>query len=130
MTGPRRPAGVPSAALLLAIMLGGSVGLWVGVPLAWLWIGGRVQIATGSLGTAVAVMMVGVIATILLTARLLAWLSEKHAHARERQGLEELGRVPLEGVMVVSAMIALAAFVVWFFVFSGAEPFPSISPSK
>ena len=127
MTGPRRSGRVASAALLFAIMLAGSVGLWVGVPLAWLWIGGRVQVATGSLGTAVLVMMAGVLVSILLAARLLGWLSEKHAHARERQGLEELGNVPLEGVMVVSAMIALVAFLLWFFVFSGAEPFPSIS---
>jgi hypothetical protein len=124
MSGPRRSGRVTSAALLLAIMLAGSLGLWVGVPLAWLWIGGLVQVATGSLGAAVAVMMLGVIVSIVLAARGLGWLSEKHAHARERQGLEELGRVPLEGVMVVSATIALVAFVVWFFVFAGAEPFP------
>ena len=128
MSGSRRPSGVTSVALLLAIMLAGSIGLWVGVPLAWLWIGGRVQAATGSLGTAVVVMMAGVLVSILLAARGLGWLSEKHAQARARRGLEELGRVPLEGVMVVSAMIALVAFVVWFFVFAGAEPLPSIGP--
>jgi hypothetical protein len=115
---------VTSVALLLAIMLAGSVGLWVGVPVAWLWIGGQVQVATDSLGTAVAVMMAGVLVSVLLAARALGWLSEKHAQARERRGLEELGRVPLEGVMVVSATIALVAFIVWFFVFAGAEPFP------
>ncbi len=124
MKGSRRPAGVTSVALLLAIMLAGSVGLWVGVPVAWLWIGGQVQVATDSLGTAVAVMMAGVLVSVLLAARVLGWLSEKHAQARERRGLEELGRVPLEGVMVVSATIALVAFIVWFFVFAGAEPFP------
>lgn len=124
MSGSRRPAGVRSAALLLAIMFAGSVGLWVGVPVAWLWMGGRVQVATGSLGTAVAVTMAGVVLSILLAVRMLGWLSEKHAQARERRGLEELGAVPLEGVMVVSATIALVVFIVWFFVFAGAEPFP------
>jgi hypothetical protein len=128
MTGPRRSGRLASAALLLAIMFAGSLGLWVGVPLAWLWIGGRLQAATGSLGTAVVVMMTGAVLSILLAARFLGWLSEKHAHARERQGLEELGRVPLEGVMVVSAGIALVAFLVWFFVFSGTEPIPITLP--
>ena len=123
MSGPR-PAGVRSAALLLAIMFAGSVGLWVGVPVAWLWIGGRVQVATGSLGTAVAVMMAGALLNILLAVRALGWLSEQHARARARRGREELGAVPLEGVMVVSATIALVAFIVWFFVLAGAEPFP------
>lgn len=128
MSGSRRPGGVTSAALLLAIMLAGSIGLWVGVPLGWLWIGGQVQAATDSLGTAVTVMMAGVLVSVLLAARVLGWLSEKHAHARARRGLEELGRVPLEGVMVVSATVALVAFIVWFFVFAGAEPFPLSLP--
>ena len=128
MSEPRRTGGVTSAALLLAIMFAGSVGLWVGVPVAWLVVGGRVQAATGSIGAALAVMAVGLIVTIPLALRLLGWLSEKHAHARARRGLDDLGNVPLEGVMVVSALVALVAFVVWFFVFSGAEPLPLSLP--
>lgn len=128
MTEPRRSGGLASAALLLAIMFAGSVGLWVGVPVGWFWIGGRVQAAGASLGTALAVIAVGLLVTILLAVRVLDWLSERHAHARARQGLDDLGNVPLEGVMVVSALIALAAFVVWFFVFSGAEPLPLSLP--
>ena len=128
MSERRRTGGVTSVALLLAIMFAGSVGLWVGVPVAWLVIGGRVQVATGSIGAALAVMAVGLIVTILLAVRVLGWLSEKHAHARARRGLDDLGNVPLEGVMVVSALIALVTFVVWFFVFSGAQPLPLSLP--
>ena len=31
------------AALLIAIMVIGSIVLWVGTPLMWLWIGGQIQ---------------------------------------------------------------------------------------
>jgi len=44
--------------------------------------------------------------------------------ARAARGLDDLGRAPLEGVMVVSAFVALALFGVWFFFLSGAEPVP------
>ena len=40
-------------------MLGGGIVLWVGVPVGWLYIGSQVQASTGSLGTAMGVMMSG-----------------------------------------------------------------------
>ena len=44
--------------------------------------------------------------------------------AREARGLDDLGVAPLEGVLVVSAAIAIVAFAAWFFLLSGAEPLP------
>jgi hypothetical protein len=117
----RRPA---STALFLALMFLGSLGLWVGVPLLWLFVAGRIQGATGSLGAAVGLAMLGVLVSIVAMVPLLRWLGERHAHARLARGLEDLGNAPLEGVIVVSAVVALAAFVVWFFFLSGAEPLP------
>lgn len=111
------------AALLLTLVLA-SVGLWVGVPLAWLYIGSQVQAATGSLGAALGAMAVGVLATIVAIVWLLGWLSRKRADLREARGLESRADVALEGVMAVSAVVALAGFVVWFFLFSGSSPVP------
>jgi hypothetical protein len=123
--GIRGPARVGSSvALLLALMFVGSLGLWVGAPLLWLWIGGKVQGATGSVGAAVGVIMLGFVASVVLAVPALGWLARRHAHAREARGLEDFGRAPLEGVLVVSATIALLAFSVWFFFFAGAEPVP------
>ena len=45
---------VEGAVLLLGIMVVGSLALWVGVPLGWLW-DGRVQGLTGSLGAGLGV---------------------------------------------------------------------------
>lgn len=118
-----------SAALLLLLMFVGSLGLWAGTPLLWLWIGGRVQGATGSVGAAVGVAFAGFLASVMLFVPLLGWLSRLYAEARAARGLEDLGRAPLEGVMVVSAAIALVLFAIWFFFLSGAEPVPLGLPS-
>jgi hypothetical protein len=105
-------------------MFAASLGLWVGVPLAWLVVAGRVQGATGSLGAAVGVALVGILVSVLAAVRGLSWLAHKHAAARAARGLEDYGWAPLEGVLVVSTVLALAGFGIWFFFLSGAEPLP------
>ena len=110
--------------LVVLIMFIGSLGLWVGTPLAWLWIGSQVEGATDSLSTALGAMAVGVVATVMLLAALLAKLSNTYRAHRQSRGLDDPGHVVLEGVLVVSAGITLVVFVVWFFFFSGAAPIP------
>ncbi len=114
-----------SGALLLLIMLGGGLVLWVGVPVGWLWVGSRIQASTGSIGTAMAVMMLGVILSIAVIVVVLIWLNRKHQELREARGLEDHGQTALEGVMTVSAGIALVGFGAWFFLFSGSSPLPT-----
>jgi hypothetical protein len=113
-----------STAFLMMLMFAGSLGLWVGAPVLWLWIGGRVQGGTGSVGAAIAVILVGFVATVFLAVPVLGWLSRRHAEARAARGLDDLGRAALEGVMVVSATIAAVVFAIWFFFLAGAEPIP------
>jgi hypothetical protein len=113
-----------SAVLLLVMMFVGSLVLWVGVPLAWLYIGSQVQAATDSIGTALGVMMLGVLVSIALLVPFLAWLNRKHIEMREARGLESHGQTALEAVLVVSAGFALVGFGGWFFLFSGSSPIP------
>jgi hypothetical protein len=101
-----------------------AIVLWAGVPFGWLWVGSQVQASTDSLGLALLVMAVGVLASIAVLMRLLGWLNLQHIHARERRGLEPYGNVALEGVMVISAGVALVSFCIWFFLFSGSSPIP------
>jgi small-conductance mechanosensitive channel len=110
--------------LLVTLMFLGSLGLWVAMPVFWLWVGGRVQGSTQSLGAAVAVVLVGVIFSIWVAIPLLSWLNRKSVEAREARGLPERGRTPLESVMIVSATLALLAFGAWFLLLAGAEPVP------
>lgn len=113
-----------SGLLLVAIMLGGGVVLWVGVPVGWLYVGSHVQAATGSLGTALAVMFAGSVLSILVLVWLLGRLNALHQELRERRGLEDHGNTALEAVLTVSAGIALVGFGGWFFLFSGSSPLP------
>src|SRR5262245_43911657 len=117
-----------SGILLILMMLGAGLVLWIGVPVAWLYIGSRVQGSTGSLGTALLVTMVGVIVSILLIVPALGWLNRKHTELREARGLETHGATALEAVMTVSVAIAVIAFSIWFFLIAG--PGPSLAPSK
>jgi hypothetical protein len=112
------------AVLILLIMFIGSLGLWVGTPLLWLWVGGQIQGATESLGTALAVAFVGVVITIMMLASLLARLSDVYRATCVARGRNDPGHVMLEGVLVVSAGLTLVAFVVWFFFLAGAAPVP------
>lgn len=113
-----------SAALLLTMMVLGSLGLWIGVPLSWLYVGSQVQGATGSLVAALAVMGAGVLVSVVLIAVLLGWLSRKHAELREARGLEAHAGVALEAILAVSAGVAVVAFAAWFLLFSGSSPVP------
>jgi hypothetical protein len=104
------------SAALLVTMFVGALLLWIGVPLAWLYIGSKVQEATDSVGAALGAMFVGVVVTIGALMPLLGRVNEAYAHVREARGLDSFGQAPLEGVMVVSALVALVIFLVWFFV--------------
>lgn len=114
-----------SGALLLLIMLIGSLVLWIGVPLSWLYLGSQVQGKTQSLGAALGVMMLGFLASIAAIVPVLGWLNHKHAELRQARGLEDHGNTALEAVMTVSAGIAVVVGGAWFFLFSGSSPFPT-----
>jgi hypothetical protein len=112
------------AVLVLAIMFIGSLGLWIGTPLLWLWVGSQIQGQTSSLGAALGAMFVGVIVTIAVLASLLAKLSNVYRANCLARGRDDPGHFVLEGVLVVSAGITLTAFVIWFFLFAGTSPIP------
>jgi hypothetical protein len=112
------------AALVVLIMFIGSLVLWVGTPLLWLWVGSQIQGATDSLGAALGSMFIGVVVTIAGVAALLAKLSNTYRSNRQARGLDDPGHLVLEGVLVVSAGVTGTAFVVWFLFFAGASPIP------
>jgi hypothetical protein len=113
---------VGPSALLLATMFIGSLGLWVGVPLAWLWIGSQVQAATNSLAAALGVAFAGVLLSVLAAIPLLSALSNRYRRRRLDRGLDDTGHLALEAVLVLSAGLVLVSFGTWFFLFSGTAP--------
>lgn len=119
----KQVAARPATALLAVLMLAGCLVLWIGVPLGWLWVGSQVQAST-SLGTALAVTMVGVVVTVGVVVAGLLWLNRLHSHIREARNLPASRQSLLEVLFVASAAIATLAFVVWFFAFAGSSPVP------
>jgi uncharacterized membrane protein YcjF (UPF0283 family) len=115
-----------SALLTGMIMVGASLALWIGVPVAWLWIGSQVQGSTGNVGTAIAVMLIGAIVSIVALAWLLGRLNRMHEHLREARGADMTRPPLLEVVLVVTAAVALIGFALWFFVLAG--PGPELAP--
>ncbi len=112
------------AILVIAIMFIGSLVLWVGTPLLWIWVASQIQGSTESLGTALAAAFVGVIVTIGLLATILGRLSDIYRGNCRARGLGDPGHVVLEGVLVVSAAVAVVGFLIWFLLFAGAAPAP------
>lgn len=112
------------AVLVLLIMLTGSVVMWIGAPLLWLWLGSQIEGAGASVGAAIGVAFVGAIGTIVLVAGFLSKLSDFYRANQRARGRDDPGHVVLEAVLVASAGVALSAFLVWFFFFAGAEPLP------
>jgi hypothetical protein len=113
-----------AAAMVVLIMFIGSLVLWIGTPLLWLWVGSQIQGATSSLGAALGAMFIGVMATIAAVSSVLVWLSNVYRANRHARGLDDPGHFVLEGVLVVSAGVALTGFGIWFFFFSGTSPVP------
>jgi hypothetical protein len=113
-----------NAVLLLAIMVVGSVVLWVGLPLGWLWVASRIQAASDSLGTALAVAMFGFPLSVLGVVALLGRLNDAYRRGRIARGLDDLGTFALEVVVVVTAAVVIVGFAIWFFLFAGAAPLP------
>jgi hypothetical protein len=111
------------AGLVVLTMIVGSLVMWLGAPLLWLWIGSQIQ-AHASVGAAVGATFLGAVLTIVLVAIVLARLSNFYRTNSVARGRGDPGHSVLEIVLVVSAALALAGFVIWFFFLAGAEPLP------
>jgi heme/copper-type cytochrome/quinol oxidase subunit 2 len=114
------------ALLALSIMFIGSIVLWLGTPLLWIWVGSQIQGATQSVASALAAMFVGVLLSIMLLALVLVKLSTFYRANHRARGLADPGNRVLEAVLVVSAAVTLIAFAIWFLFIAGASPVPGM----
>jgi hypothetical protein len=97
---------------VLAVEAIGSLAMWLPIPFAWLWVGGRVYDATGSIGAAGCVAILGLLLTASLTITVLTWIDEQWVALRRRAGYDQAQGV-LTSVVVASATVAIAAFMIW-----------------
>jgi hypothetical protein len=108
----------------LALLVLAALAMWLGTPVLWLFLGSKIETATGNLGVAVGAMLLGSVLTIIAMAYLLGAITRRYQDARVRRGLEDTGGFPLEVTLVCTAVSAGLGFAVWFFLLAGAQPFP------
>jgi hypothetical protein len=122
---------------LIALMAVGSIFLWIGVPVGWLWIGSQLQSDSGqaSFGLYLGILA-GIVVSMVVVGRFLHRLNGVYGSLtgsevvrvrmpwhRSLRGEDE-GRAPrqiLDVVMVISVMSAGFVFMVWFFFFAGSS---------
>jgi hypothetical protein len=125
------------AALLIALMAIGSILLWLGIPVGWLYLVSRmVSSSQPSMGPYVLVL-VGIPASMVVVGKVLAKLNRAYGQLTDTtptgrvrnpwmkslRGERDSGRprTILDVVMVWSVALALLCFAIWFFVFAGSS---------
>jgi hypothetical protein len=133
----RTIAAAPVALVLIALMALGSVVLWIGIPVGWLYLASRlVDSSQPTLGPYL-LLIFGIPITMFAFGKLLFTLDRVFERVTDRRSETDFrppwlrsmraerttGRrlTVLEGVMIVSVSLALLAFAVWFFAFAGSS---------
>jgi hypothetical protein len=114
-----------AAAFLLLLMAAGSLMLWIAIPAGWLWVAGKI---TAEPAQHILLSIVGAPLAIIAWARFLFWLNRLYMRVTAGAGAVEAEededdeprwiRGPLEPLLVVTLLLALAALFVWFFVYA------------
>lgn len=127
----------PVALFLILLMAAGSVILWIGIPIGWIYaVSNMVNSSQPSLGPYV-LLIIGIPVTMAIWGKLL--FSLDHVYAKVTgQDSEVRFRAPwlksmrgernvqrrltvLEMTMIVSVSVALVGFAIWFFGFAGSS---------
>ena len=133
----RTIAAAPAALFLILLMAIGSVILWIGIPVGWLYLASlMVDSSQPTLGPYVLIIF-GIPITMVIFGKLLFMLDRAFERVTGRASETEF-RAPwlksmrgerstkrsltvLEGVMIVSVSLALLCFGAWFFIFAGSS---------
>lgn len=127
----------PVALLLVVLMGAGSIFLWLGIPIGWVWIASRtVNTSQPTLGPYLLVLF-AVPISMWIWGKLLFKMNDVYSRVTGRtyevktqlpwhksmRGERQSGRptTVLDIVMIVSVSLALTAFAVWFFLFAGSS---------
>jgi len=130
---PRRVLGT----LLIGLMAVGSVLLWIGIPVGWLFLASRLTDSPQPSMGLYALVLAGIPATMVVMGKVLAMLDRTYGRVT---GTAPHGRVQapwhrslrgerrparsgsvLDVVMVASVALAMVCFAVWFFLFAGSS---------
>jgi hypothetical protein len=132
----RTMARKPIAVLLVLLMALGSVFLWIGIPVGWVWIASRtVKTSQPTFGPYLLVLVATPL-SMWLWSKLLFRLNGLYArvtgqtyevrtqlpwHKSLRDQRSTRPTTVLDLVMMISVSLALTAFGIWFFFFAGSS---------
>jgi uncharacterized membrane protein YbhN (UPF0104 family) len=94
-------------------------------PAGWLWVGSQVDYLTGFVTAGIATVMLGCLASLMLTMAAAKRVDHAWKLVRRAAGYKQ-ERGALERIFAVSVVIALAGFTIWFILLAG--PGPSLAP--
>ncbi len=123
-----------TAALLVLVMAVGSVLMWIGVPVFWLWLASRLADSSQPSAGLYLLVLGGIVASMAIVGKALGTVNRLHMELtgtlpqkreqtiwlRSMRAERELNREHgvLGLVMVWSVSVALVLFGVWFFLFA------------
>lgn len=96
-------------------------------PLAWFWIGSHVQYWTGLVTAGISTIMLGCLASLMLTMALAKRVDHAWKLVR-RAGGHHQERGALELIFAGCVGVAVVAFSIWFFLIQG--PGPTLAPTN
>jgi hypothetical protein len=110
---------------LLAVELAMCLSLFVPQPAAWLWVGSQVEYVTGFVTAGIATIMLGCLASLMLTMAAAKRVDHAWKLVRRAAGFRQ-ERGALERMFAASVGVALLVFMTWFLFIQG--PAPSLAP--
>jgi hypothetical protein len=128
-----------AASGIFVVMLLAALALWTAVPLGWIWIGSKVSETQFPAEGPYAIVAVGIIVTILFDAWLIGRLNDLYVRVTGTNRLTPMrptwlksmrdtaapagATTVVEAVVMGSVLLAVVAFVGWFFLLAGS-PLP------
>ncbi len=130
------PARGMAASVVFVVMLIAALALWTAIPVGWLYIGSKVSETQFPAEGPYAIVAVGIIVSIVLDAWLIGFLNGLYMRitgtnrlapmrpswlksARDSSPMRGTTTV-VEAVLMGSVMLAVLAFVGWFFLLAGS----------
>jgi hypothetical protein len=96
-------------------------------PLVWFWVGSQVQYLTGYVTAGISTILLGCLASLMLTMVLAKRLDHAWKLVR-RAGGHDQERGALEVIFAVCVAFTVVGFGIWFFLIAG--PGPSLAPTN
>jgi hypothetical protein len=112
-----------AAAAVVTFEVIGFLSICGPIPFAWLWMGGIVYRATGSLAADLGVAFLGSVATMVPVARALGRTDRFLVSLRQRPG-HKRSQGALTHVVAVMGTLVLVLFTIWYYVLSDAFVLP------